>query len=61
MANSKDPDLGAVWLWSTLLLRPIYHRVMSPKYADGIANSVAPDHTAPLWSVSTLFAQAYLP
>ena len=32
------------------------------KDADGIANSVDPDHTAPLaaWSGSALFAQAYM-
>ena len=35
----------------------MYHRVMSPNDADGIANSVDPDQTAPR---STLFAQAYL-
>ena len=36
---------------------------MSQKYAEGKANSVDPDQTAPLgavWSGSTLFAQAYL-
>ena len=36
---------------------------MSPNYADGMANSVDPDQTAPLgavWSGSALFAQAYL-
>ena len=36
---------------------------MSPKDADGMANSADPDQTAPLgavWSRSTLFAQAYL-
>ena len=36
---------------------------MGPKYADGMANSVDPDQTAPLgavWSGSTLFAQACL-
>ena len=41
----------------------LYHRVMSPNDADGMANSVGPDQTAPLgavWSGSTLFAQAYL-
>ena len=47
----------------------LYHRVMSPNDADGIANSVDPDQTAPLgavwfrgavWSGSALFAQAYL-
>ena len=32
----------------------LYHRVMSPNDADGMANSVDPDQTAPL------FAQAYL-
>ena len=39
------------------------HRVMSPVDADGIANSVDPDQTAPVgavWSRSALFAQAYL-
>ena len=37
---------------------------MSPKDADGMANSVDPDQNAPLgavWSGSALFAQAYLP
>ena len=41
----------------------LYHRVMSPNDADGMANSVDPDQTAPLgavWSGSALFAQAYL-
>ena len=36
---------------------------MRPKDAEGIANSVDPDQTAPLgavWSGSALFAQAYL-
>ena len=36
---------------------------MSPNDADGMANSVDPDLTAPLgavWSGSALFAQAYL-
>ena len=36
---------------------------MSPNDADGMANSVDPDQTAPLgavWSESALFAQAYL-
>ena len=35
---------------------------MSPNDEDGTANSVDPDHTAPLgavWSGSALFAQAY--
>ena len=32
---------------------------MHPKYAEGIANSVDPDQTAPraVWSESALFAQ----
>ena len=41
----------------------LYHRVMSANDADGMANSVDPDQTAPLgaiWSGSALFAQAYL-
>ena len=36
---------------------------MSPNDADGMANSVDPDQTAPVgavWSGSALFAQAYL-
>ena len=36
---------------------------MGPNGADGMANSVDPDQTAPLgavWSGSALFAQAYL-
>ena len=41
----------------------LYHKVMSPNDADGMANSVDPDQTAPLgavWSGSALFAQACL-
>ena len=41
----------------------LYHRVMCPKNADRMANSVDPDQTAPLgavWSGSALFAQTYL-
>ena len=36
---------------------------MGPKDAEGIANSLDPDQTAPVgavWSGSALFAQAYL-
>ena len=36
---------------------------MGPNDADGLANSVDPDQTAPVgavWSGSALFAQAYL-
>ena len=41
----------------------LYHRAMSPNDADGMANSVDPDQTAPLgavWSGSALFAQTCL-
>ena len=41
----------------------LYHRVMSPNNAGGMANSVDPDQTAPLgavWSGSALFAQTCL-
>ena len=41
----------------------LYHRVMSPNDADGMANSIDPDQTAPLgtvWSGSALFAQTCL-
>ena len=50
-------DHSKIWtMW-------LYHRVMSPKDADEMANSVDPDQTASLgavWSGSALFAQAYL-
>ena len=41
----------------------LYHEVVSPKDADGMANSVDPDQTAPvgaIWSGSALFAQTCL-
>ena len=41
----------------------LYHWVMSPNDADGMANSADTDQAAPLeavWSGSALFAQAYL-
>ena len=41
----------------------LYYSVMSPNDADGMANSVDPDQTAPVgavWSGSALFAQAYM-
>ena len=47
-------------IWTRWLCR----KIMSPKDADGLANSEDPDQTAPLgavWSGSTLFAQTYLP
>ena len=43
--------------------RRLFLRVMHPKDAEGIANSVDPDQTAPLgavWSGSALFAQTCL-
>ena len=46
-------------IWTMWLFRS----VMSPNDADGMANSVDPDQTAPLgavWSGSALFAQAYM-
>ena len=44
-------------MWTMLL----YHRVMSPNDADGMANSVDPDPPlGAVWSGSPLFAQAYL-
>ena len=48
---------------SKILTMCLCHIVMSPNDADGMANSVDPDQTAPLgavWSGSALFAQAYL-
>ena len=50
-------NLSEIWkMW-------LYHRVMCPKDAYGIAKSVEPYQTAPLgggWSGSALCAQAYL-
>ena len=50
-------NLSKIWtMW-------LYHRLISPNDADGMANSVDPDQTSPLgavWSGSALFAQAYL-
>ena len=46
-------------IWTMLL----YHRVMQPKDADRMADSVDPNQTVPseaVWSGSTLFAQTYL-
>ena len=39
---------------------PFYYRLMGSKDANGMANSVDPDQTAPLGSGSTLFAQTFL-
>ena len=46
-----------------LLTMWLYHRVMSPKDADGMANNVDPDQTVPLSAVGsgpTLFVQTFL-
>ena len=58
-AELKTPDAWKIccnhpniWMW-------LYHRLMHPKDADRMANSVDPDQTTPLeavWSGSTLFA-----
>ena len=47
---------------SKILIMWLYHRVMSPNDAYGMANSVDQDQTAlgAVWSGSALFAQAYL-
>ena len=74
---SQTPKTGFLMVWfpkysdtpkiccnhSKIWTMWLYHRVMSPNDADGMANSVDPDQTAPLgavWSGSALFAQAYL-
>ena len=60
--NIRTPKIFVVItlkIWTMWL----YHKLMSPNDADGMANSVDPDQTAPLgavWSGSALFAQAYL-
>ena len=53
--TTNQPNHSKIWtMW-------LYNRVMHPKDADGMANSVDPDQTAPaVWSGSALFAQAYL-
>ena len=60
--NIRTPKIFVVItlkIWTMWL----YHRVMSPNDADGMANSVDPDQTASLgavWSGSALFAQTCL-
>ena len=52
----KTPKNSDTWKFAVITLR-----VMHPKDAEGIANSVDPDQIAPLgavWSGSALFAQA---
>ena len=58
-SNTQNICCNQSKIWTKCL----YHREMSPNDADGMANSVDPDQTAPLgsvWSGSALFAQAYL-
>ena len=52
---SNHPKIRTRWL---------YHRIMRPKGADGVANHVDPDQTSLLgavWSGSTWFGQTCLP
>ena len=51
IAAINFPKIWTMWL---------YHSVTSPRDADRMANSVASDQTAPIWSGSTLFAQTCL-
>ena len=49
---------------SKILTMWLHHRVMSPNNADGMANSVDPDQTAPLgavWSGSALLPRLSVP
>ena len=61
--NSKFPKYSDAWKiccnYPRILTMWLYHRVTSPKDADGITNSVDPDLGA-VSSGSTLFAQAFL-
>ena len=59
----KTPKNSDTWKYSVIILIWIFHRERHPNDADGMANSVDPDQTAPLgavWSGSTLFAQTCL-
>ena len=61
--SPKISDTRKICCYHPKITRWLYHRVMCPKSADGMANSVDPDQTAPLgavWSGSTLFAQTCL-
>ena len=63
--NPKNSDTQKIWcnhpkIWTTW----IYRWVMRPKDAEGIANSVDPDQTAPLgavWSGSALLSRHICP
>ena len=63
----KNPEISDTQKFAVITLKVeqdgISLRVMHPKDAEGIANSVDPDQTAPLgavWSGSALFAQTCL-
>ena len=63
----KDPKISDTRNISVIILKVeqdgFFFRVMHPNDAEGIANSVDPDQTAPLgavWSGSALFAQTCL-
>ena len=62
--DPKFSDTQKIFCYhSKILTMWLCRRVMCPNDADGMANSVDPDQTAPLgavWSGSALFAQAYL-
>ena len=69
MCYSKIPKISDIRKFAVLSPKKLnkmalpYIRVPHPKDAEGIANSVDPDQTAPLgalWSGSALFAQACL-
>ena len=47
----KYPDTGKIAVIILQFEQCVYHRVMSQKDADGMANSVDPDQTAPLGAV----------
>ena len=63
----KNPKISDTRKFAVITLKVeqdgLFIRVMHPKDAEGIANSVDPDQTAPLgavWSGSALFAQTCL-
>ena len=61
--NPKNSDIRKICCNHPKIWTRLYRRVMLPKDADGIANSVDSVQTAPLravWSGSAMFAQAYL-
>ena len=49
--NIGTPEKFAVIPLLKVRTKGFYHRVMRPKSADGMANSVDPDQTAPLGAV----------